>query len=238
MWLWQSIRAGVTSRPPIFARRQPGAVHLGPDLSDPPAPHGDSPDADQAVGRRPGLHCRDPRIGEEEIGRFQRRAPFASLAIIDLSRSKSQGMAAMQTLFAPEALLPEGGLDVRVTIDAGRIASVEREARPAEGDTVLTGRALLPVELEGYGVGAQFATAGGDPAQFLAAPGAQDQVGSAPCEGERGGEPNSAGSAGDDDRGFGELIHGACGPLRLLPVLNPLARPCVPAPGYGVKIPS
>ncbi len=51
----------------------------------------------------------------------------------------------MQTLFAPEALLPEGwGLNVRVTLDAGRIVSVEPGAQPAAGDTVLTGRALLP----------------------------------------------------------------------------------------------
>ena len=51
----------------------------------------------------------------------------------------------MQTLFAPEALLPYGwGLNVRVTLDAGRIVAVEPDAQPVAGDTVLTGRALLP----------------------------------------------------------------------------------------------
>ncbi len=51
----------------------------------------------------------------------------------------------MTTLFAPDALIPEGwARDVRVTIDGGRIRAVEPGARPAEGDERLEGRALVP----------------------------------------------------------------------------------------------
>src|SRR6186713_3385694 len=54
-------------------------------------------------------------------------------------------MARMTTLFAPDALVPEGwARDVRVTIEDGRIRAVEPGAEPAPGDERLTGRALLP----------------------------------------------------------------------------------------------
>lgn len=50
-----------------------------------------------------------------------------------------------QTLFAPLALLPGAwSRDLRVTIEAGRIARLETDAVPAPGDRILAGRALLP----------------------------------------------------------------------------------------------
>ncbi len=51
----------------------------------------------------------------------------------------------MTTLFAPDALLPDGwSTDVRVTIEGGRIAAVEAGAAAAPQDQRLTGHALLP----------------------------------------------------------------------------------------------
>ena len=52
----------------------------------------------------------------------------------------------MKYLFAETALLPDGwATNVRVKIDdAGRVGAVEPESQPQAGDTVLTGRVLLP----------------------------------------------------------------------------------------------
>ncbi len=51
----------------------------------------------------------------------------------------------MPTLFAPDALLPQGwARDVRITLDGGRIAAVETDATPGPGDQRLKGHALMP----------------------------------------------------------------------------------------------
>ena len=83
-WVWQSISAGVTSRPPRSRTGRPAGVGergLRPDPGDAPGADRDGGRGKQPVGRPARLHRRDGGVSDQEIKAFQSDSPVSDFVL-------------------------------------------------------------------------------------------------------------------------------------------------------------